>query len=83
MLAMAWAWFKGSKIAMWGAAAVAAILAVLGILARERAKGREQERQKQDQAALETVKTVEQVSRDVEGQTEAEQRKGLEGWARD
>lgn len=55
----------------------------LGILARERAKGREQERQKQDRAALETVKTVEQVSRDVEGQTEAEQRKGLEGWARD
>lgn len=83
MLAVAWAWFKGSKIAMWAAAAGAALLAVLGILARERAKGREQERQKQDQKALETVRTVEQVSRAVEGQTEAEQRKGLEGWARD
>jgi len=83
MLAAAWAWFKASKIAMWAAAAGAALLAVLGILARERAKGREQERQKQDQAALETVRTVEQVNREVEGQTEAEQRKGLEGWSRD
>lgn len=63
MLAAAWAWFKGSKIAMWAAAAGAALLTVLGILARERAKGREQERAKQDQKALDTVRTVEEAYR--------------------